>query len=192
MVIEDITVGQGSAGEQDLSLNDATTSSQPATYQSASPRRQQPERGSTDRSSNLTVSSSTSDPSLQSSVAVTNQEASPPTERPVERKSYSLARRTRSRAADLGSKQASMEESAAGGSTPSAGSGAGKSWTAGGDGPNQAGGGVTELDQDVARLNLAGQGWNQNQTSYMRSEMRGERTRCLLELVFYHTCLCVK
>lgn len=177
VVIEDITVSQGGVGEQDLSLNAATTAaSQPASYQSASPRRQQQEqRGSTDRSaSSLTVSSSTSDPSLQSSVSVTNREASPPTERPVERKSYSLARRTRSRAADLGSKQPSMEESAAGGNTSSPGNVGGKSWTGGGDGPSQAGGGLAELDQDVARLNMAGQGWSQSQASYIRSEMRGE------------------
>uniref|UniRef100_A0A7N6A6I3 Protein CASC3 n=1 Tax=Anabas testudineus TaxID=64144 RepID=A0A7N6A6I3_ANATE len=181
VVIEDVTVSQGDIGEQDLSLSAATTvPSQPAAYQSASPRRQQQEqRGSTDRSaSTLTVSTSTADPSLQSSVAVTNREASPPTERPVERKSYSLARRTRSRAADLGSKQPSMEESAAGGNTSSPSSVGGKSWTGGGDGPSQAGGGgggggLTELDQDVARLNLAGQGWSQSQASYIRSEMRG-------------------
>ncbi|XP_029015800.1 protein CASC3 [Betta splendens] len=171
VVVEDVAVSQGGVGEQDLSLSDAL-SSQPTTYQSASPRRQE-QRGSADRSSNLTVSSTTSDPALQSSVTVTNRETSPPTERPVERKSYSLARRTRSRAADLGSKQASMEESAAGGNTSSSGSVAGKSWTAGGDGPNQVAGGITELDQDVARLNLAGQGWNQNQSSYIRSELRG-------------------
>uniref|UniRef100_A0A4W6FFR3 Protein CASC3 n=1 Tax=Lates calcarifer TaxID=8187 RepID=A0A4W6FFR3_LATCA len=162
--------------------------SSPGGYQSASPRRQQQEqRGSVDRpASGLAASSSSSasDPSLQSSAAPTNREASPPAERPVERKSYSLARRTRSRPADLGSKQPSMEESAAGGNASSPGSVGGKSWTGGGggggggDGPSQAGGGgigggLTELDQDVARLSLAGQSWSQNPTSYIRSEMRG-------------------
>lgn len=178
VVIEDVTVIQGGVAEQDQNLSAASpVASQPASYQSASPRRQQQEqRGSSDRSSSsLTVSASTSDPSLQSSVAATSRDASPPTERPVERKSYSLARRTRSRTADLGSKQPSMEESAAGGNTSSPSSVVGKSWTGGGDGPSQAGGsGLTELDQDVARLNLAGQGWSQSQASYIRSEMRGE------------------
>ncbi|XP_018530398.1 protein CASC3 [Lates calcarifer] len=191
VVIEDITVSQGGAGEQDPSLSTvpaAVVASQPGGYQSASPRRQQQEqRGSVDRpASGLAASSSSSasDPSLQSSAAPTNREASPPAERPVERKSYSLARRTRSRPADLGSKQPSMEESAAGGNASSPGSVGGKSWTGGGggggggDGPSQAGGGgigggLTELDQDVARLSLAGQSWSQNPTSYIRSEMRG-------------------
>ncbi|XP_040918336.1 protein CASC3 [Toxotes jaculatrix] len=178
VVIENSTVSQGSVAEQDLSLSAVTTaaSSQPGDYRSASPRRQQLEqRGSADRSvSGLAASSSTSDPSLQPSAAGTNREASPPTERPVERKSYSLARRTRSRPADLGSKQPSMEESAAGGNASSPGSVGGKSWT-GGDAPNQAGGGggLPELDQDVARLSLAGQSWSQSPTSYIRSEMRG-------------------
>ncbi|XP_070779846.1 protein CASC3 [Enoplosus armatus] len=181
VVIEDITVSQGGVREQDLSV--VTSTSQPGGYKSASPRRQQQEqRGSADRSaSGLATSCSTSDPSLQSSAATTNREASPPTERPVERKSYSLARRTRSRPADLGSKQASVEESAAGGNAPSPGSAGGKSWAGVGDGPSPAGGGggggggggLAELDQDVARLSLAGQSWSQSPTSYIRSEMRG-------------------
>lgn len=178
VVIENIAVIQG---EQDLNSNAASpVASQSASYQSTSPRRQQQEqRGSTDRSaSGLPVSASSPDPSLQSSVAATNRDASPPTERPVERKSYSLARRTRSRAADLGSKQASMEESAAGGNASSPSNVGGKSWTGGGEGPSQAGaGGITELDQDVARLSLAGQGWSQSQASYLRSEIRGEWRR---------------
>ncbi|XP_026181173.1 protein CASC3 isoform X2 [Mastacembelus armatus] len=182
LVTEDITVSPGGAGEQDLSLAAVPTaaSSQRGSYQSASPRRQQQEpRGSADRSLlGSAASSSASEPSLQSSAGVTTREPSPPTERPVERKSYSLARRTRSRAADLGSKQASMEESAAGGNASSTGSVGGNSWTGGGDRPSQtgaagAGGGVTELDQDVARLSLTGQTWNQGPTSYIRSEMRG-------------------
>uniref|UniRef100_A0A3Q0QTS0 Protein CASC3 n=1 Tax=Amphilophus citrinellus TaxID=61819 RepID=A0A3Q0QTS0_AMPCI len=145
-----------------------------APYQSASPRRQQEQRGGTDRSaSGLAASSSSSDPSLQSSAAATNREASPPAERPVERKSYSLARRTRSRPTDMGSKQASVEESAAGGNASSPSNAGGKNWSGGGDAPSQVGGGLAELDQDVARLSLAGQSWSQSPTSYMRSEMRG-------------------
>ncbi|XP_044037471.1 protein CASC3 [Siniperca chuatsi] len=181
VVIEDITVSQGGVREQDLSVATAAAA-QPGGYKSASPRRQQQEqRGSADRSApGLAASSSTSDPSLQSSAAATNREVSPPTERPVERKSYSLARRTRSRPAELGSKQPSVEESAAGGNASSPGSVGGKSWAGAGDGPSQAGGGgggggggLAELDQDVARLSLAGQSWSQSPTSYIRSEMRG-------------------
>ncbi|XP_041673507.1 protein CASC3 [Cheilinus undulatus] len=176
VVIEDVTVSQGSVREQDLSAVTTVAASQPGGYQSASPRRQQQEqRGSAERSTTgLAATSSASDPALQSSATTaTNREASPPTERPVERKSYSLARRTRSRPADLGSKQPSMEESAAGGNTSSPGSVGGKNWA--GDGPGQTGGGgaLAELDQDVARLSLAGQSWTQSPTSYIRSEMRG-------------------
>ncbi|KAE8282690.1 Protein CASC3 Cancer susceptibility candidate gene 3 protein-like protein [Larimichthys crocea] len=183
VVIEDVTVSQGGVREQDLSVG-TTAASQPGGYKSASPRRQQQEqRGSSDRpASGLAASSSTSDPSPQSSAAATNREASPPTERPVERKSYSLARRTRSRPADLGSKQASVEESAAGGNNASSPSSVGgKSWVGAGEGASHTGGGggggggggaaMTELDQDVARLSL--QSWSQSPTSYMRSEMRG-------------------
>ncbi|XP_047427485.1 protein CASC3 [Mugil cephalus] len=180
VVIENSTISQGSAAEQDQSFGAVTTaaSTQPSGYQSASPRRQQQEQGGgADRSvSGLAASSSTSDPSLQSSVAAaTNRESSPPAERPVERKSYSLARRTRSRPADLGSKQASMEESGAGGNASSPSSVGGKSWAAAaGDGPSQtAAGGLGDLEQDVARLNLARQSWSQGSTSYIRSEMRG-------------------
>uniref|UniRef100_A0A674P2V4 Protein CASC3 n=1 Tax=Takifugu rubripes TaxID=31033 RepID=A0A674P2V4_TAKRU len=35
-------------------------------------------------------------------------------------------------------------------------------------------GALTELEQDVARISLAGQAWSQSPTSYIRSEMRGE------------------
>lgn len=185
VVVEDITVSQGGVRDQDLSVVTTAAASQPGGYQSASPRRQQQEqRGSGDRSaSGLAVSSSASDSPAQSPAATTNREASPPTERPVERKSYSLARRTRSRPADLGSKQPSVEESAAGGNAPSPGSVGGKSWAGASDGPSQAvagggggggAGGLAELDQDVARLSLAGQSWSQSPTSYIRSEMRGE------------------
>lgn len=159
-VPEDPPVSQAGSGDQALPV---------AMTASASPRRQQQERGSADKSA-PGLAASASDPSLQPSAAATNRDASPPAERPVERKSYSAARRTRSRPADLGSKQPSVEESA----SPS-GAG-GKSWTGAADGPNQASGGgaLTELDQDVARLSLAGQSWSQSPTSYMRSEMRGE------------------
>ncbi|XP_061740426.1 protein CASC3 isoform X1 [Nerophis ophidion] len=88
--------------------------------------------------------------------------ASPPTERPVERKSYLLARRTRCRPADLGSKQPSVEEA-----VTRAGEG---------DGKTQVGAGSAEdLDQDVARLSLvSGHSWNHNPTtSYVRSDIRG-------------------
>ena len=177
LVIENNAVSQGGVGEKDLTLSAVTTaaSSQPSIYRSASPRRQQQEQrvGADKSASGSAASSATTDPALQS--AATNREASPPAERPVERKSYSLARRTRSRPADLGSKQPSVEESAAGGNVSSPGGAGGKSWTGGGDGPSQASGtGLTELDQDVARLSLAGQSWSQSPTSYIRSEMRGE------------------
>ncbi|XP_008299170.1 protein CASC3 isoform X2 [Stegastes partitus] len=168
VVIEDIAVS--GAAEPDLNPVAVTTAASPQPgYQAASPRRQQQDqRGGADRSGSA---ASTSDPSPQSSAATaTNREASPPTERPVERKSYSLARRTRSRPADLGSKQASMEESGAGGGASSPGSVGGKSW-AGGEGPGQTG--LTELDQDLTRLSLTRQTWSQSPTSYIRSEMRG-------------------
>ncbi|XP_029944821.1 LOW QUALITY PROTEIN: protein CASC3 [Salarias fasciatus] len=166
VVIEDISVSPGGAVEPEQ-----TAAPQPGGYSSASPRRQQDQRGERPASSD-----SAPQPSA------TNREASPPTERPVERKSYSLARRTRSRPADLGSKQASVEESAA----PS--SSGGKNWPAG-DGGSQPGGGggggggsngsgsggaLTDLDQDVARLSLSGgQNWSPNPTNFMRSELRG-------------------
>uniref|UniRef100_UPI0037E981FC protein CASC3 n=1 Tax=Semicossyphus pulcher TaxID=241346 RepID=UPI0037E981FC len=182
VVVEDVTVSHGGVREEDPSVVTTAAASQLGGYQSASPRRQQQEqRGSADRSVSGLAAPSASDSAPQSSAqTATNREASPPTERPVERKSYSLARRTRSRPADLGSKQTSIEESAAGGNTSSPGIVGGKSW-AGADGPSQTGGGggggggggLTELDQDVARLSLAGQSWSQSPTSYIRSEMRG-------------------
>lgn len=93
----------------------------------------------------------------------------------MERKSYSLARRTRSRAADLGSKQPSVEEAAACGPS-STGSAAAKTWGGASEGPVQAPGAgpLAELEQDVARISLAGQTWSQSPASYIRSEMRGE------------------
>ncbi|MEQ2283910.1 hypothetical protein AMECASPLE_016349 [Ameca splendens] len=170
VVIEEVSVSQSGAAEDDArSASTATAATvQPGGYQS--PRRQE-QRGSADRAASGSAAS-TSDPVLQSSAA--NPEASPPTERPVERKSYSLARRTRSRPSDLGSKQASVEESAAGATNSSPSSGGGKNWAEGGDGASQTGGGgVADLDQEVARLNLARQNWSQSPTSYLRSEMRG-------------------
>ncbi|KAM9784879.1 protein CASC3 [Syngnathus typhle] len=98
-------------------------------------------------------------PSAQPSHASpTPREASPPAERPVERKSYSLARRSRSRPTELGSKQSSVE-------TPAA---------AGAKSPTGAGGAVAEIDQDVARLSLvSGQTWNRSPASYVHAEIRG-------------------
>ncbi|XP_062310911.1 protein CASC3 [Osmerus eperlanus] len=102
------------------------------------------------------------------------RDASPPPERPVERKSYSLARRTRSRPAELG-KQASLEDPPLV-PAPAAGGGKGEGWQgpaqSQGDGPSQTGG-LTGLDQDLARLSLAGQNWGPNPHSYLRAEMRG-------------------
>lgn len=120
-------------------------------------------------------------PRMTSSPASTNRDGSPSTERPVERKSYSLVRRTRSRPADLGSKQASVEETGAALSPK-------VSWVAPGDagarpGDAEAGlgstgagptaGGLSDMDQDLARLSLSGQNWSQSPTSYIRSEIRG-------------------
>lgn len=172
MVIEEVSVSPGEAGEEELSSASAASAASPPLGGYQSPRRQE-QRGGADKSA---PGPAAPDPSLQSAAA--NQEASP-TERPVERKSYSLARRTRSRPADLGSKQASVEESASGGSTTSPSGRGGKSWVGGADGSGQAaagrgGAGLAELDQDVARLSLAQQNWSQSPTSYMRSEMRGE------------------
>lgn len=178
VVTEDTPNTQGSVGEQQLNIVTAVAaSSQPGGYKSAS-QRQQEQRGSGDRSASwLATSSSTTDSSPQSSATATNWETSPPTERPVERKSYSLARRTRSRPADLGSKQPSVEESAVGSSSSPSNAG-GKTWTGATDGLSPGGGGsggaLTELEQDVAQLSLAGQSWSQSPTSYIRSEMRGE------------------
>lgn len=163
MVIEEVSV---SPGEEELSSASAASAASP-------PPRRQEQRGGADKSA---PGPAAPDPALQSAAA--NQEASP-IERPVERKSYSLGRRTRSRPADLGSKQASVEESASGGSTTSPGGQGGKSWVGGAEGSGQAaagrgGSGLAELDQDVARLSLVQQNWSQSPTSYMRSEMRGE------------------
>lgn len=98
------------------------------------------------------------------------RESSPPQERPVEKKSYSLARRaTRTRPSDLG-KQASLDESSpAVQQAPAAAKS--ESWQEQSDAGTQ--GGLTGLDQDLARLSLAGQNWAQSPPSYLQAEMRG-------------------
>ncbi|XP_076852990.1 LOW QUALITY PROTEIN: protein CASC3 [Brachyhypopomus gauderio] len=95
------------------------------------------------------------------------RESSPPPERPVEKKSYSLARRTRARPSDL-SKQASLEDSAPA-PLPAPTPVKNESWQ--GDTATQSG--LLGLDQDLARLSLAGQNWAQSPPSYLRPEMRG-------------------
>ncbi|XP_018581880.2 protein CASC3 isoform X1 [Scleropages formosus] len=108
-------------------------------------------------------------------------EAAPPAdaspaapERTVERKSYSLARRTRTKPSELG-KQASLDDPAP--QTPFVPQAAPPSvksdgWEATGDSPAVQGG-LSGLDQDLARLSLAGQNWAQSPPSYLRAEMRG-------------------
>ncbi|XP_066515615.1 protein CASC3-like [Hoplias malabaricus] len=95
------------------------------------------------------------------------RESSPPQERPVERKSYALARRTRAKPSDL-SKQPSLEDTAPSVQpTPTAVKS--ESW----QGETSTQSGLTGLDQNLARLSLAGQNWAQNPPSYLRPEMRG-------------------
>ncbi|XP_077385613.1 protein CASC3 [Festucalex cinctus] len=139
-VTEDPPVSQ-----EDRLLSSAEPSVQHTPYRSTSPRRQPPEqRGGT----------SAAQPSHTSEAP---REASSPAERPIERKSYSLARRSRSRPAELGGKQTSVEEAGVGVKNPAG-----------------AAGSVAELDQDVARLSLVSrQSWNQNPASYVHSEIRG-------------------
>lgn len=105
----------------------------------------------------------------QLSTPGTVREVSPPPERPVEKKSYSLARRSRARTSDL-SKQASLEEAVL---TPQVVPAAVKSesWQGQGDTGTQSG--LSRLDQGLARLSLGGQSWGQNPPSYLRPEMRG-------------------
>ncbi|XP_024117990.1 protein CASC3 [Oryzias melastigma] len=146
VVVEDVSQEGGAEPDQDSS---SAALPQLSRFQAASPRRQE----------------------ARATAPPLGPDASPPPERPVERKSYSLARRTRSRPADLGSKQASVEESAAGSASPS--SGGGKGWVGGGEGASQTVGGASELDADVARLSLAGPNWSPNPPSYVRSEIRG-------------------
>lgn len=168
-----IESSQGDLEEPDLQL----TSPAPPPSESVPPRpashRQQEQRGSGERTA--PGSAAPSEPSPQPAAAAANWEASSPAERPVERKSYSLARRTRSRPADLGSKQPSVEDSAAC-STSSPSNTGGKAWSGPSEGLVQASGAgaLAELEQDVARISLAGQAWSQSPTSYIRSEMRGE------------------
>lgn len=167
VVNENSPNSQGSLGEQDLHLSTSAAPLESGVAKPAS-QRQQEQRGSGERAAS-------SDPSPQPSATAANWEASSPAERPVERKSYSLARRTRSRAADLGSKQPSVEEAAVC-STSSPSSAGGKTWSGPSEGLVQASGAgpLAELEQDVARISLAGQSWSQSPASYIRSEMRGE------------------
>lgn len=105
----------------------------------------------------------------QSGTSGTVREVSPPPEKPVEKKSYSLARRSRARPSDL-SKQASLEEAVL---TPQVIPTAAKSESWQGQGETGTQSGLSRLDQDLARLSLAGQSWTQSPPSYLRPEMRG-------------------
>lgn len=108
----------------------------------------------------------------QSSTPSTVREVSPPPEKPVEKKSYSLARRSRARPSDL-SKQASLEEAVP---TPQVMPTAAKSESWQGQGETGTQSGLSRLDQDLAHLSLAGQSWTQSPPSYLRPEMRGTLT----------------
>lgn len=108
----------------------------------------------------------------QSSTPGTVRVVSPPPEKPVEKKSYSLARRSRARLSDL-SKQASLEEAVL---TPQVIPTAAKSESWQGQGESGTQSGLSRLDQDLARLNLAGQSWTQSPPSYLQPEMRGTVT----------------
>ncbi|KTG43772.1 hypothetical protein cypCar_00006574 [Cyprinus carpio] len=114
-----------------------------------------------------------SGPAMEGGSAASQVRESSPQERPVEKKSYSLARRaTRTRPSDLG-KQASLDDSSpAAQQTPPAAKS--ESWQEQSDAGTQ--GGLTGLDQDLARLSLAGQNWAQNPPSYLQAEMRGIRS----------------
>ncbi|KAI5619269.1 protein CASC3 [Silurus asotus] len=105
----------------------------------------------------------------QSNTPGTVREVSPPTERPVEKKSYSLGRRTRARPSDL-SKQASLEEAVI---TPQVIPTVAKSESWQGQGETGTQSAPSRLDQDLARLSLSGQTWTQSSPSYLRPEMRG-------------------
>ncbi|KAG7492418.1 hypothetical protein MATL_G00014220 [Megalops atlanticus] len=106
------------------------------------------------------------------------RESSPATplapERTVERKSYSLARRTRAKPLEMG-KQASLEDSiplAPPATQPAPPAVKNETWETTGDGSSVPGG-MSGLDQDLARLSLGGQNWTQSPASYLRAEMRG-------------------
>ncbi|KAM9780415.1 LOW QUALITY PROTEIN: protein CASC3 [Neosynchiropus ocellatus] len=171
--LEAVTVGRSKA-ERDVLVSAVVPVSPPPGFQS------QESRGLRDRSQVLAAPPTSLD---SQPTSATSRDDSPPTERPVERKSYSLARRTRSRPADLGSKQTSVDETATAGTPPA--EGGGKGWSGGVDGPSPtttaAPGGLDGLDQDVAQLSLMGrQNWSQSPTSYIqspisyiRSEMKG-------------------
>lgn len=117
----------------------------------------------------------------QTSTPGTVTEVSPPPERPVEKKSYSLARRSRARPSDL-SKQASLEEAVL---TPQVVPPAAKNETWRGQGETSTQSGLSRLDQDLARLNLAGQSWTQSPPSYLQPEMRGMLTCFCLFPTFF-------
>ncbi|XP_028841763.1 protein CASC3 [Denticeps clupeoides] len=111
--------------------------------------------------------------SVSDQSASVGREPSPPPERPVERKSYSAARRTRARPSEMG-KQASLEEQAAPQAAPPAAASSGmksEQWQGQGEAGSQ--GGLSGLDQGLARLSLSGQNWTQSPPSYLRTEMRG-------------------
>ncbi|KAI1887164.1 hypothetical protein AGOR_G00203310 [Albula goreensis] len=94
-------------------------------------------------------------------------------ERTVERKSYSLARRTRTKPSEMG-KQASLDDPAPPAppaTQPTAPAVKSEAWETSEGGVVQ--GGLSGLDQDLARLSLAGQNWAQSPPSYLRAEMRG-------------------
>ncbi|XP_061085444.1 protein CASC3 [Conger conger] len=95
-------------------------------------------------------------------------------ERTVERKSYSLARRTRTKPSELG-KQVSLEESVPPvppPAQPALSTEKNEAWETREESSGVQGG-LTGLDQDLARLSLAGQNWAQSPPSYLRAEMRG-------------------
>ncbi|KAJ8365039.1 hypothetical protein SKAU_G00138700 [Synaphobranchus kaupii] len=95
-------------------------------------------------------------------------------ERTVERKSYLLARRTRTKPSEL-VKQVSLEDSVPPvppSPQPAPPAVQNEAWEPGGEGSSVQGR-LTGLDQDLARLSLAGQNWAQSPPSYLRAEMRG-------------------
>lgn len=109
------------------------------------------------------------------------RESSPPQERTVEKKSYSLVRRaTRTRPSDLG-KQASLDDSSTTVQQPGTAA-KGESWQEQTEAGTQ--GGLTGLDQDLARLSLAGQNWAQSPPSYLQAEMRGNSFTTCFYLTF--------
>ncbi|CDQ74022.1 unnamed protein product [Oncorhynchus mykiss] len=144
--------------EEDDERNTTTVTTSQSVDSAPPPRRQEQQRGG-------------SAPPADNQVT---RDASPAPERPVEKKSYSLARRTRTRATELG-KQASLEEPA---STISSSALKSEPWPGPGQSQGDAGDSsqgtvLAGLDQDLTRLSLAGPNWPQNPSSYLRAEMRG-------------------